>query len=255
MTHCRGLRGIGIVVAAAGAIGGGTAARGQATAPVQGPPSSINRPFESPDLDVGAFVKRYENESREVFAKRTAIVEALGIKPGMGVADIGAGTGLFTRLFADKVGAEGKVYAVEIAPALLKHIASEAKANKLDRVITTVLATQESSQLPPNSVDLVFLCDTYHHIEHPTPTLESIRRALRPGGRIAIIDFDRHEQASDFVKGHVRAGKEVFFKEIESAGFDREAAPTVDLKENFFAVFRKREVGAASTEREEAKPQ
>src|SRR5437764_763862 len=74
----------------------------------------INKPFENPD--VKEFVGKFEVESREIFARRKEIVEACRLRPGMVVADVGAGTGLFTRLFAAAVGPEGKVYAVDIAP-------------------------------------------------------------------------------------------------------------------------------------------
>lgn len=206
----------------------------------KGEPQQINATFEDPDLNVDAFIKRFENESREVFNKREEIARAVGIEPGMSVADIGAGTGLFTRLFAEKVGAEGKVYAVDIAAAFLKHIEGQAKANGQDKIITTVLGSQNSTNLEPRCVDVVFLCDTYHHFEDANRMLRSIRRALKPQGRIILIDFDRHEGASDFIKGHVRATKEEFFKEVEAVGFERiEASPDLKLDENFFASFRK----------------
>src|SRR5687768_5947710 len=79
--------------------------------------AELNEPFQAPDLDVGKFVERFESESRDIYAKRRKIVEAVGLRPGMAVADIGSGTGLFAWLFAGEVGPEGAVYAVEIAPA------------------------------------------------------------------------------------------------------------------------------------------
>jgi predicted methyltransferase len=199
----------------------------------------INKSFENPD--VGEYVKRFETESREVFTRREAIVEALGLRPGMAVADVGAGTGLFTRLVADRVGPRGKVYAVDIAPAFLKHIATESK-NRGQGQVETVLGQQDTTNLPPNSVDLAFLCDAYHHLEFPAKTLASLHRALRAGGRLVVIDFDRREGVSTaFVLEHVRAGKEVFLAEIEAAGFERiDGGPRTELKENFFLSFRKK---------------
>ncbi len=201
---------------------------------------NINANFQDPNLDVGNFVERFESESREVFNKREEIVAAIGIEPGMSVADVGAGTGLYTRLFADKVGPTGKVYAVDISPAFLKHIGEQAKKSGQEAIITTVLGDQSSTKLEPRTVDVVFLCDTYHHFEDADKMVRSMRRALKPGGRLVLIDFDRDEDASDFIKGHVRAPKEVFFKEVERAGFEKiEPASQVSLEENFFAVFRK----------------
>ncbi len=205
----------------------------------------INEPFKNPD--VKGFVKKFESTKREVYVKRDEIVAALGLKSGMAVADVGAGTGLFTRLIAEKVGPEGRVYAVDVAKSFLAHIARDAKNRGYNQVVT-VLATQDSTSLPDGSVDLVFLSDVYHHLEKPEKTLASIYRALRPGGWLVVIDLDRVEgRSSAFVLKHVRASKAVVTKEIERAGFT--GVPTPDpprFKENFFLRFRKTERPAAS---------
>lgn len=199
----------------------------------------INEPFRKPDAK--AYVKRFEDESRENYAHRHEIVAAIGLEPGMTVADLGAGTGLFTRLFADKVGPTGKVYAVDIAQPFLDHIRAES-AKRGQKQVLTVLGSQDSTNLPPESVDLVFLSDVYHHLEKPQKTLASIRRALRPRGRLVVVEFDRVEgRSSAFVLKHVRAGQKVFRKEIEEAGFAVIPTPNPPkLKENFFLRFEKR---------------
>ena len=139
----------------------------------------INAAFERPD--VKAYIKRFESDDREVYARRHEIVAALGLKPGMSVADIGAGTGLFTRLIAEKVGPTGKVYAVDIAPEFLAHIAADAKKHGRKQVVT-VRGNQDTTNLPEKSLDLVFMSDVYHHLEHPEKTLASLRKALKAGG-------------------------------------------------------------------------
>jgi ubiquinone/menaquinone biosynthesis C-methylase UbiE len=199
----------------------------------------INEPFRKPD--VKEYVKRFETESRENYAKRHEIVAALGLEPGMGVADIGAGTGLFTRLFAEQVGPTGKVYAVDVAQPFLDHIAEDAMKRKQKQVVT-VLCSQDSTNLPAQSVDLVFLSDVYHHLEKPEKTLASIRRALRPRGRLVVVEFDRVEgRSSEFVLKHVRASQAVFRKEIEDAGFFVVPTPHPPrFKENFFLTFEKK---------------
>ena len=105
----------------------------------------INDAFKKPD--VKKYVKRFESDDRENYALRHEIVAALNLVPGMAVADIGAGTGLFTRLFAEKVGPTGKVYAVDIAPPFLEHIAADAKKRRQDQVVT-ILGSQDSTNLP-----------------------------------------------------------------------------------------------------------
>jgi ubiquinone/menaquinone biosynthesis C-methylase UbiE len=195
----------------------------------------INDPFKDPD--VKEFQGKFEGESREVFAQREKIVAACKLKPGLVVADVGAGTGLFTRLFAKEVGTDGQVFAVDIAPKFLEHIQLTSQQAGL-RNVTPVLCNPDSVDLPPSSVDVVFVCDTYHHFEFPDRTLASLRRALRPGGRLIVIDFVRIPgKSSDWVLKHVRAGEEVVEKEITSAGFEKTAEVKDLLNENYFVTF------------------
>lgn len=212
--------------------------------PAAGQDASVNPGINDSyrDPDPAEFTKRFETESREVFANRRKIVEVAKAKPGMAVADVGAGTGLFTKLFARVVGADGKVYAVDIADNFLRHIERAAKKEQWGNV-EPVRAAADSTNLPPDSVDLVFICDTYHHFEFPQKTMASIRRALRPGGRVVVIDFHRIEGvSSEWVLSHVRAGQEGFRNEIESARFRLVEEPKL-LKENYCMVFERVDPG------------
>lgn len=209
--------------------------------------TELNKQFQKPDLDVNEFIRRFETDSREIYAQRQKIVETIGLRPGMSVADIGSGTGLFAWLFAEKVGTKGKVYAVEIAPAFLKYINDQASRRGMDKVVQTVRSTQDTTNLAPGSVDVAFVCATYHHFEHPKKILSSIHQALRPGGQLIVIDFDLRKDSSDFVRERARAPREVYFKEIEEVGFGRvETKQSLDLKDNFFAVFRRNDSDARS---------
>lgn len=203
-------------------------------------PGGINDPFLDPQLDPCEWTDRFEVESREVFTARQAIVRAVGLKPGDIVADVGAGTGLYTVLFAQATGPHGWVYAVDIAPRFIEHISTRASAAGIANV-TPVLCTQTSVCLPPASIDTVFVCDTYHHFEHPEATLASIQQALRPNGRLIVVDFKREEGvSSEWVMNHVRAGKEVVIAEVEAAGFRRLGEPPIPgLIENYLVVFQK----------------
>jgi ubiquinone/menaquinone biosynthesis C-methylase UbiE/copper chaperone CopZ len=203
-------------------------------------PAEMNKKFADPKADIEQFVKRFENEARDVYVKRQDITRAVGLRLGDAVADIGAGTGLFTLLFADRVRPKGTIYAVDIGPAFLKYIAEQATKHGHEGVITTVLNTQDSAMLPSDAIDVTFICDTYHHFDHPERMLASIHRALRPGGRLVIIDFDLRKDSSDFVKQRARAPKEVYYREITAAGFEQintKNAPTI--KDNFYVEFRR----------------
>ncbi len=198
----------------------------------------INKRFLDPALKVGEWVERFEREGREVYDHREAILNGIGLKPGMDVADIGSGTGFFTRMLSAKVGEKGSVIAVDIVPAFLSRIESFKKEEGLKNIATR-LCTAKSTKLPKGSVDAAFICDTYHHFEYPQATLKSLRAALRPGGTIILIDFKRIEgKSSDFIMNHVRAGQEVFTAEIEAAGFEKIDEP-VELKDNYVVRFRK----------------
>lgn len=196
----------------------------------------INDNYQNPDPT--SFVERFEKEGREVYDNRETIVARLGLQPGMTVADVGAGTGLFTRLLAPAVGPNGKVYAVDIARTFVDHVVLSCAARGWKHV-EGIVCTADDSKLPEASVDVIFLCDTYHHFEFPAKTNQSLLRALKPGGTLVIVDFERIEGvSSDFILGHVRAPKEVFRKEIEDAGFA--FVEELDLfQENYFLRFRK----------------
>jgi ubiquinone/menaquinone biosynthesis C-methylase UbiE len=194
--------------------------------------------WKSPDIE--PLVGRLEVESREIYAHREALAAIVGPRPGAVVADVGAGSGFMALLFARQVGPTGKVIAVDINPKLLELISARAKKENLSN-LQTVLAKDDSSELPPNSVDLVFICDTYHHFEFPQRTMESIHRALRPGGQLVVVEFRRVPGTSpEWLLEHVRAGEEVFTKEILDAGFELTNVHNAPfLKENYILRFRK----------------
>ncbi|WP_373652502.1 methyltransferase domain-containing protein [Schlesneria sp. DSM 10557] len=197
----------------------------------------INDTFRNPKPE--EFVERFEIESREVFQQRENILEACQIKPGQTVADIGAGTGLFTRMFSDAVGDEGRVIAVDIAQEFLDHVKLTSH-QRGQKNVETQLCTPESTELPDDSIDVAFICDTYHHFEFPLKTMASLRRALKPGGRVIVIDFRRIPgKTKDWTLNHVRAGQEVFESEIVESGFLKTREVNDFLVENYFVEFTK----------------
>ncbi len=211
------------------AVGAGTLA---------GADPKVNQSYYEPDLQLWS--NRFEGESRELYRKRAEIVAASGARPGMTVADVGAGTGLFTMLLGKQVLPGGQVIAVEISQSFAKAILRRANQEKLQN-ISSVVSTHTDTRLTEGSVDLIFTADTYHHFEQVTPILQSVRRALKPGGRLIIVDFERipgitPKQTLD----HVRAGKETVIQEVTSAGFRlREEVKAPGLKDNYYLLFER----------------
>jgi ubiquinone/menaquinone biosynthesis C-methylase UbiE len=200
----------------------------------------INTSFLDPNLDVDKFVKRFETESREVFAKRSAIARACGIKAGGAIADVGAGTGLFLDFFARDATRSGRVYAVELAPKFVQRLQDRAVARNQPQV-EVVQCTERDVSLPSSSVDVVFTCDTYHHFEYPNATLASIRRALRPNGTFVIVDFERIPgKTRQWLLDHVRCGKEQVIREVVANGFELVEEVPLGFKENYFLRFRRK---------------
>ena len=196
----------------------------------------INQHYQNPDYE--HWVKIFERPGREVYDQREAIVQQLDLQPGMRIADVGAGTGLFTRLFAKQVGEKGRVYAVDISSTFIENIERTAQAQGLFNV-SGIVSTQQDAKLPAKSVDLVFVCDTYHHFEYPQSMLASIYRALHKNGQLVIIDFRKQPGVSSgWVMSHVRANKEDVIKEVETAGFKLIEQPEL-LRDNFFLKFIK----------------
>ncbi|MHC4910809.1 MAG: class I SAM-dependent methyltransferase [Planctomycetota bacterium] len=198
----------------------------------------INDSWKSPNI--GPLIGRLETESREIWVHRADLAAVVGAPPGAVVADVGAGSGFMTNIFARQVGPEGAVYAVDINPTLMEFVADGAKAEGLEN-IETVVCTDKSAELPPASVDIVFICDTYHHFEYPKNTMTSIRRALRPGGQVIVVDFHRIEgKTRPFIMEHVRADEATFTQEILDAGFELANRHDVSfLEENYMLRFRR----------------
>ncbi len=199
----------------------------------------INDRFKAADLSVEEFLKTFEVESREVYSKRNAILEHINLRPGQNVIDLGAGTGFYTFLFAEAVGADGNVLALDIAPAFINSIREKADAKNLQNV-KALVSSDINFDAEKENYDLVFLCDVYHHIEYPQRINRRIVESLRKGGRLVIIDFERVEGKSrEWVLGHVRAGSDVVRKEIEDSGLVFKSQNDDLLEENYIMIFEK----------------
>jgi cyclopropane fatty-acyl-phospholipid synthase-like methyltransferase len=194
-----------------------TAVPGRQAPPITPTAKKLNEGYKS---NCEPFAAGFESPGRELFDRRVDVVNSIGLKPGMTVADIGAGSGLFSRLMAERVGPTGAVYAVEISPCLINYINKSARAANLQN-IKTVLGTVRTPKLAPNSVDVIFIAESYHHFEYPKEMLQQIRKALRPDGVFMLVDLERIEDISPtYVLDMVRAGKGTFTDEIRNAGFE-----------------------------------
>lgn len=203
----------------------------------------LNESFADPD--VTQWVERFEREGRDVYAKRFEILEIMGLKPGMNVADIGAGSGFFSRLMAQKVQPGGIVCAVDISKPFVDHIAKTSREMGIENV-KAVLGDPKSPKLAENSVDVVFIAHSYHHFEFPYEMLAEIKKALRPDGLFLLIDAERITGlTSEGRMRMVRAGKGTFTDEIINAGFQLEEEVNM-FEMDYVLKFRHRQLQETS---------
>jgi ubiquinone/menaquinone biosynthesis C-methylase UbiE len=168
--------------------------------------------------DTGRWVQEFEDPSRDAWQKPDEVVAAMGLEPGDRVADIGAGSGYFTRRFARAVGGTGIAYGVDIEPNMLQYIAQRATEDGQSNIVP-VLARPDNPMLAPASVDVIFICDTIHHIENRPSYYEVLKRDLAPGGRLVIVDFLKKEDVPVGPPMEMKIAKQDLIAELVAAGF------------------------------------
>ena len=201
-------------------------------------PAELDDPYPYEPVNVDLWLERLEVGSRELFSARNSVANALEFPENTRIADVGAGTGLYSLLFAEKVGEQGVVYAVDIAPRFLTLINQRAEDLGFDNIVS-VLGRPDSITLPPASVDAVFIADTYHYFEDPASIMKTVFDALKPGGHLYIVDYRLVEgQTPPADKRHVRFGMNSLVSEIESFGFvDAEEIRVAGLAKNYMVRF------------------
>ena len=157
-----------------------------------------------------------EREEREMEENTSQLLKNLAVKPGMVVADIGAGSGYHSTLLSKMVG-NGKVYAVDIEPEMIAYLNERIKQEKLSRIVP-VLSTEKNVALPENSVDIILLVDVYHEFSFPYEMALSMRSALKPGGKLVLVEF-RTEDPTVPIKTIHKMSERQSVKELKAAGF------------------------------------
>ena len=170
----------------------------------------------APVMGVGGagWLERPEREDEEAPSKA---LDALALKPGMVVADIGAGSGYYTSRMAKRVGPTGRVYATDIQQGMLDLLERRIKAEALTNV-TTVLGGMDDPKLPAHAIDLAIMVDVYHELQQPQIFLQRLKEAFKPGGRLVLLEFRKEDPKVPILEVHKMSVAEVK-QEMEAEGF------------------------------------
>ena len=160
-----------------------------------------------------------ERETRDEEEQPYEVIKTMGLENGDVVADIGAGSGYFSRKMAKAVAPDGKVYAVDIQPEMIEYLTEAAKGEGVEN-IEPVLGETADPKLPAASIDWMLLTDVYHEFQQPEPMLAKMREALKPDGRIALIEYRLLGQTAQHIRIEHRMSIEQVKAEWEPAGFE-----------------------------------
>ena len=152
-----------------------------------------------------SWLDRPEREREE---KPSLTIDALNVKPGHAAADIGAGTGVFTFLLSEKVGAEGRVLAVDVQPEMLQILGQRIKDRGI-RNVEMILGEEKDPKLPAGSLELVIMVDVYHEFAYPWEMMQAICRGLKPGGRVAFVEYRAEDPSVPIKRLHKMSERQV----------------------------------------------
>ena len=190
-------------------------------------PQHMEHKFDDP----ARYAKSFDDPARDAWQRPARVIEALELKSGVNVADIGAGTGYFSMRLAKVPGVS--VFAVDIEPKMVEYLKQRAQKEHATNV-TAVLARQSSPNLP-EPVDVILVVDTYHHLPNRPTYFRELRKSLKPGGRIAIVDF--RKDAPDGPPAHFRFTPQQIQDEMKQAGYELQSAHDF-LPRQHFLIFR-----------------
>jgi arsenite methyltransferase len=184
--------------------------------------------------DPKSYIGALEDPKRDTYQKPHEVLAALNIKPGEVIADIGAGSGYFTFRLSHFVGAKGKVYAVDVSPDMIKHINRRIREAKTSNIIS-ILADIDDPLLPDRSVNRFFICDVWHHVENQSKYLSLMKKMLKLGGEVVMIDFHKKELPVG-PPPQIKIAREDLIKQMETNGFRLKKEHTF-LPYQYFLVF------------------
>jgi predicted methyltransferase len=161
-----------------------------------------------------------EREGRDKLERPDLVLQAMELREGMTVAEIGAGTGYFSRRIAKAVGPKGKVYAVDIQPEMLELLKKYAAQEGIANNIIPVLGTETDPKLPKGGVDRILLVDVYHEFQKPEPMLARMRESLAPGGTVTLIEYRLEGESASHINQAHRMSVEQVLSEWNPAGFE-----------------------------------
>jgi ubiquinone/menaquinone biosynthesis C-methylase UbiE len=189
----------------------------------------------APVMGVGGapWLDRGEREAEEAPEKA---LDEIGIRPGMAIADVGAGTGYFSLKMARRVGPGGKVYANDVQAEMLEKLRANAQREKLTNV-ETVLGSEADPKLPAGKMDIVLLVDVYHEFSQPQEMLQHIRAALKPDGRLILLEYRKEDPAIPIRPEHKMSVTEVK-AEVEAEGYKLDKVIET-LPRQHIIIFRK----------------
>ena len=204
--------------------------------PVHAQDAAKRDPHQMHELhnDPKSYIGALEDPKRDAYQKPHEVLTALNIKPGEVIADIGAGSGYFSLRLAHFVGDKGKVYAVDVSPDMVRYLNRRIRETKTTNVVT-ILADPDDPLLPDHSVNRFFICDVWHHVDNQIKYLSLMKKMLKPGGEIVMIDF--HKKDLPFgPPTQMKIAREDVIKQMEANGFRLSKEHTF-LPYQYFLVF------------------
>lgn len=185
--------------------------------------------------DPAAYIAALEDPKRDAYQKPHEVMQALAIREGEVIADIGAGSGYFSLRLAHHVGTSGRVYAVDVSPEMVRHLHARVRDSTLLN-LTPILAAPDDPLLP-EPVDRVLFVNVWHHVNERPAYLARLERLLKPGGQIVMIDFHKRELPVG-PPAAMKIAREDVIREMEAGGF-RAAREHDFLPYQYFVVFER----------------